>query len=203
MKKKIIRYLPVLLLLFVVTISGVSALWNYATADPGEAKLSFRYEIEDFYYPEDVPEDEENEESHNNLLQKIVDFEDGINNPNSLLSNALKDRMDDLKNNVCSNQQVSGGNLKNKFSNVDGYENVGFLIVFDSDVEYSVYTYRNQDTNRIGDIIETYLTKVYYRNGKWILSGGWKGQAEVTRYDGKTNGSYKNVIDYKTWIETN
>ena len=35
-----------------LTISGFSALWNYASDDPREAKLLLRYEIEDFYYPE-------------------------------------------------------------------------------------------------------------------------------------------------------
>lgn len=197
---KLFSKLSVVISLFsFLLISGVSAMWVYAGLPLDPVLENNNVTIMDFYYPENVPDDEENETSHNALLQKIISFDEGINNPNSLLSNALEDRIDDSKDDVSSNQQVQGGNLRNIFSNVDGFEYIGFLIYFYSETEYYIFTFDNRHTTSIGDVIEVYLTKAIYKENQWVLSGGYQGTAITIKYDGKTNGPYKNTIDYSTW----
>ena len=96
--------------------------------------------LEEFYYAENVPDDGEHELSHNALLVKIIDGDEGLNNSNSLLSKAVRERFEDNYDRVSSNQQVTGGNLKNEFSSIVGFENVGFLIYYVNDEEYYVYS---------------------------------------------------------------
>ena len=114
----------------------------------------------------------------------------------------MEKRFKDDYDTVASNQQVSGGNLRNVFSSVDGFENVGFLIEYINDEEYYIYTYDNRDTVKLKVSVPTFLTHVHLREGKWILSGGYEGTAISCVYDGKTNGPYKNTIDPDTFIRT-
>ena len=83
--------------------------------------------------------------------------------------------------------------VKNVFSTIEGFEYVGFLICYISDEEYYVYTYDHRDTSKIGVTVDTYLTHLHLREGKWVLSGGYAGTAISCQYDGKTNGPYKNT----------
>ena len=135
---------------------------------------------------------------------EIISDDNGLNNPNSLLSKAVKERFEDNYDNVSSNQQVSGGNLKNQFSNIEGFENVGFLIVFISDDEYYVYSYDNRDTTSIDKTIDTYLTHIHRnQEGLWYLHGGYEGTAVTCKYNGGTTGKYKNTIDPETYQRKN
>ncbi|MBE6142830.1 MAG: hypothetical protein E7177_02430 [Erysipelotrichaceae bacterium] len=200
--KRFAKFISILaIVLSILSVGSVYAMFTYATKTPDSKINQYTMGITDFYYKENVPDDDQQEVSHNTLLQTIVSDTDGINNPNSLLSNALENRLDDNKDNVGSNQQVSGGNLKNKFSNIDGFEYVGFLIYFKSDTEYYIYTYDNRETTSTGELIETYMTKAILKEGKWVLQGGYQGTARVIKYDGNTNGPYKNTIDWQTWKE--
>lgn len=199
--KKIIKFLsPLFLLITTLSIGGVYATFEYARATPTIKEDNFTYSIEDFYYPENLPTDDEGELYHGGLLELVISEDEGINNPNSLLSNAIEARREDYKNNVSSNQQVSGGNLKNTFSTAEGFEYVGFLLVFDSDTQFSIYTYDNRLTHSKGEEIETYKTYAILKEGKWVLYGGYKGVATVDAYDGKTNGPYKNTIAPASWV---
>lgn len=182
------------------SIGGVFAFWEYATNTVNPTQTQQYLAMEEFYYQENVPGDGKNELSHNALLLKIVDEDEGINNPNSLLSKALEKRFKDGYDTVASNQQVSGGNLRNVFSSVDGFENVGFLIEYINAEEYYIYTYDNRDTVNLRVSIPTYLTHAHMREGKWVLSGGFEGTAITCVYDGKTNGPYKNTINPDTYI---
>ena len=198
--KKIIKLLsPLFLLLIILSVGGVYATFEYSRAAPTIQENNFQYGIEDFYYAENLPSDEKGELYHGGLLEKIISNTEGINNPNSLLSNAIETRKEDYKNNVSSNQQVSGGNLKNTFSTVEGFEYVGFLLVFDSETQYSIYTFDNRLTQKRGDEIEAYKTYAILKEGVWVLYGGYKGVATVDVYDGKTNGPYKNTIAPASW----
>lgn len=200
MKKIINKLIPLLLMVSIFSICGVYALFEYSRATADSQNYNFdQPNVADFYYPENLPTDIEGELYHAGVLEKIVSFDEGINQPNSLLSKAIEDRKSDNKDNVSSNQQVSGGNLKNTFSTIEGFENVGFVIHFDSDTQYSIYTYNNNDTNTTGVYIEVYKTYAILKDGVWVLSGGYRGEAKVVSYDGKTNGPYKRVIDPATW----
>ena len=201
MKRSTKVILPLLLLSSLLSVSGVCALWEYSRGTVDNQYVYFQHEITDFYYPENLPTDDVNELDHSNLLELIISFSEGLNAPNSLLSKAIEDRKGDY-NDVSSNQQVSGGNLKNTFSNVEGCENVGFLIYFDSETQYSIYTFDNAQTTTTGIYIETYKTLAILKEGTWVLSGGYKGEAEVCKYDGKTNGPYKNTIYAPSWVRT-
>ena len=181
------------------SIGGVFAFWEYATNTVNPTQTQQYLAMEEFYYQENVPGDEKNELSHNALLLKIVDEDEGINNPNSLLSQAVEKRFKDDYDTVASNQQVSGGNLRNVFSSVDGFENVGFLIEYINAEEYYIYTYDNRNTTKTGSTISVFVTQTKYVNGEWRLYGGVEGTAEVCQYDGKTNGPYKNTIDPDTF----
>lgn len=201
MKQFIRSIVVVFVILLIGSIGSVNALWTYFN-DVETVSNAQNFLMEEFYYVENVPDDEEHEISHNALLQKIVDKEEGLNNPNSLLSRAVRDRFEDDYNTVSSNQKVTGGNLKNVFSTIEGFEYVGFLIVKINDKEYYVYTYDNRNTTSIGRTIETYLTHLHLREGVWILSGGFQGTAVTIKYDGQTNGPYKNTINHTTFVRT-
>ena len=188
--------------IMICSIGGVFALWEYAIGVVDDNVSPYQLHIEEFYYAENVPDDEEHELSHNALLMKIVDPVEGLNNPNSLLSNAVEKRFNGGYDNVCSSQQVTGGNLKNVFSTIEGFEYVGFLIRYISDEEYYVYTYDHRDTSKTGATVDTYLTHLHLREGKWVLSGGYAGTAISCQYDGKTNGPYKNTINPATYIRS-
>ena len=202
MDKMFKSVLVILRAIMICSIGGVFAFWKYATGVVDDNTLPYQLHIEEFYYAENVPDDEEHELSHNALLMKIVDPVEGLNNPKSLLSNAVEDRFDDGYDNVSSSQQVSGGNLKKVFSTIKGFEYVGFLIVYVTDEEYYVYTYDHRDTSKIGVTVDTYLTHIHLRDGKWVLSGGFEGTAISCVYNGKTNGPYKNTINPDTYIRT-
>ena len=199
MNKLMKLFVAICSVVIISSFSGAFALWTYYdNASPLYSEQNMN--LEEFYYAENVPDDGEHELSHNALLEKIVDFNYGLNNYNSLLSKAVRERFGDGYDRVSSNQQVSGGNLKNVFSNIDGFENVGFLIYYVNDEEYYVYTYDNRETTKIGSTIETYLTHLHLREGKWILSGGFEGSATVCSYNGNTSGKYKNTIDPSTFV---
>ena len=200
MNKAMKTFLVICVAIMIGSFTGVSALWEYAANIVNPTSVQHFLGMEEFYYAENVPDDEEENLSHNNLLVKIVDVTDGLNNPNSLLSKALKERFEEYDN-VSSNQQVSGGNLRNKFAEVDGYEYVGFLIVYKSDDHYEIYTYDNRDAVKLNISVPTYLTNVYLRDGKWVLSGGYEGTAVSVVYDGKTNGPYKNTINPGSFLK--
>lgn len=201
--KRLIKFLlPLLMLFTITTVAGVSAIWNFYGLAADTRNESMIHQIEDFYYPENLPTDEEGELYHGGLLDKIISADEGLNGSNTLLTKAVNDRKEDNKNTVCSNQQVSGGNLKNKFSTVEGFENVGFIIHFYSDTVYHIYTYDNRDTTAMGNDIVTYKTTAEKNEeGIWVLKGGYKGVATVVSYDGKTNGPYKNVINPLSWVK--
>ena len=177
----------------------VFAEWvYYALAETGSDYVGAN--MVELYYPENVPNDEEEEISHNALLLKVISGDEGLNNPESLLSNALSSRLDDNYDDVSSNQQVSGGNLRNVFASTEGFENVGFLVYFYSETEYYIFTYDNRDTSSLGKKIEVYKTIAVYQDGEWVLKGGYEGTAITVEYDGKTNGPYKNTIAFNSWL---
>ena len=193
--------LPLLLLGSIATFSGVFALWSYFDAPADAQQSNFQHGIADIYYNENVPDDDEEELNHGLLLEKIASFDEGINNPDSLLSKAIRDRLGEEADTVSSNHNVTGGNLKNQFSNIEGFENVGFLIHMESSDKYAIYTYKNEDTLRLNVRIEAFKTYANLIDGTWILHGGYQGSAIVIKYDANTNGKYKNCIDPETWIQ--
>lgn len=200
MIKKFLRLAPTICLALLLLVTAVSAEWQYAKAPAENKDLAIYALMADFYYPENLPDDDYDQLAYSTLLEKIISKDVGLNNSNSLLSKALEDRLEELEDDVSSNQKVSGGNLRNVFGKVVGYENVGFLIYFYSDTIYYIYTFDNRSTTKTDVRIETYLTIAEYYNGQWILKGGYKGSAVTCKYDGSTNGPYKNTIDYSTWI---
>ena len=195
MNKSFKKFIIICLLLMVASAGGIWATWEFATGPINPVEISNPVEIVDLYYAENVPDDPGSDLSHHTLLQMIVDIEVGINNPNSLLSGAIEKRLDDEKNSVNSGQQVSGGNLKNTFGNIPGYEYVGFLIVMTSDTLYDIYTYDNRDTQQVNRIISVFWTQAVKENGTWVLRGGKEGTATSTVYDGNVSGKYKNTIN--------
>ena len=203
MNKAMRLFLVICSIVIVGSIGGISALWEYAENIVSPQQANQLVNIEEFYYAENVPDDEEGELSHNALLLKVVDNVEGLNNPNSLLSKAVQDRFEDNYDTVSSSQQVSGGNLRNVFSSIEGFEYVGFLIEYVNDEEYYIYTYDHRDTTDLKAVVDTYLTHLHLREGKWVLSGGFAGTAISCKYDGKTNGPYKNTIDPDTYIRNN
>lgn len=200
MNKAIKSFVVICVLVMVCAIGGVTAMWQYYGSVEDLTHIQQAVAIEEFYYSENLPDDEEGNLSHNSLLEKVVSKVEGINNSDSLLSQAINNRLEDNHDEISSNQQVSGGNLKKVFSTVEGFEYVGFLLVYKSETEYNIYTYDNRDTDKVGNTIVVYKTNIYLRDGVWVLSGGYEGTAEVCKYDGKTNGPYKNTINPSTFV---
>ena len=61
-----------------LTFGGVNALWSYATALAESKTNEYTCEIIDFYYPDNVPDDGEEELSHNSLLMTIISSDEGF-----------------------------------------------------------------------------------------------------------------------------
>ena len=200
--KKLSAFVILFTFIALLCMGGVSASWTYTDNYVGSINSSFNVNIGDFVWQgsEILPDDEEEELSHNALLLKIVDNVEGLNNPNSLLSQAVKKRFEDNYDTVSSSQQVSGGNLRNVFSSIEGFQYVGFLIEYVNDEEYYIYTYDHRDTTDLKVSVDTYLTHLHLREGKWVLSGGFAGTAISCVYDGKTNGPYKNTINPDSFL---
>ena len=200
MGKNMKKFVIICLLLMVASIGGICATWQFSEGQVAPISTNNDVVLADLYYPENVPDDPDADLSHNTLLQLIVSETVGINNPNSLLSQSIDKRLENSKDNVCSSQQVTGGNLKNTFGNVPGYEYVGFLIVMREENEYDIYTYDHRDAENINSRITVYHTRIVKDNGEWVLRGGREGSAIATVYDDKTNGKYKNTIAHSTFI---
>lgn len=202
MNKTFKKFVIICLLLIVASVGGIWATWKYATGPVDPITMPNNCEIVDIYYPENVPDDPDADLSHHTLLQRIISPEVGINNPNSLLSDAIEKRINvEEKNTVNSGQQVSGGNLKNTFGNILGYEYVGFLIVMTSDTVYDIYTYDNRDTQKVNRIISVFWTQAVKVDGTWVLRGGKEGTATTITYDGNISGKYKNTINPTSFKE--
>ena len=89
MIKKFLRLVPSICLVLLLLISAVSAEWQYAKATAENKDLAMYAAMADFYYPENVPDDDYDQLAHSVLLEKIISNDVGLNNPNSLLSKAL------------------------------------------------------------------------------------------------------------------
>ena len=69
MSKGIRSFVITFSLLLVASIGGVFATWDYAGGFVTPSTTTQTVIFEDFYYAENVPDDEKEELSHNNLLK--------------------------------------------------------------------------------------------------------------------------------------
>ena len=194
-----------LLTLTLLSTGGAFGAWVYSGMAPNPTNQDVGINIEDWYYnftPSEGDPDYNPQENHDTLLQQIISETKGINgSASSLLNSAINGRKPDYED-VTSNAHVTGGNLKNQFDFNTSFGKLDFLINFRDPNRYEIYTYSSSVQNMdVGDLIEVYQTYAVLKDGKYVLSGGYKGYAPVAKYDGKTQGNKNMTIDESRWDE--
>ena len=195
-----------LLTLTLLSTGGAFGAWVYSGMAPNPTNQDVGINIEDWYYnftPEEGDPDYNPEENHDTLLQQIISDTKGINGSGSSLLNAvINSRFSEGYEDVTSNAHVTGGNLKNQFDFNTSFGKLDFLINFADPNRYEIYTYSSSVHNMdVGDLIEVYKTYAVLKDGKYVLSGGYKGYAPVAKYDGKTQGNKNMTINELKWKE--
>lgn len=196
-------------------IGGTYATWQYynpANPESGDVNVNF----DEWYYEENLPgggsnasEDFNHGISHADLIKDIVN---DIGSNDSLIMGAIEGAIDDSNNHhngVGSSTKYNDSSLRD-FAGAHGYGNLGFFIYYGEGITdasqittLEIYTYNLQDTKKsVGTYIEVYKTIATLKEDTWLLTGGWRGTAQLVKYgNSNTVGSYKNVIDPKTWTK--
>ena len=218
--KKIQIIITVCSLLTFLTIGGVSASWIFGKGDVIETYDDVSLSINEWYFPENLPGGGENAEedfndgiSHAGIIQDIIDdiSKYSPTNNDSMIMDVIDGEIESSSqhNGVGSSTKYNGVTLRD-FAGAAGYENLGFFIYYGPDVNdvsevktIEIYTYTLSDSSKsVGTYIEVYKTIAEYKDGVWVLRGGWKGTAPVVKYgNSNTTGKYKNVINPLKWTK--
>ncbi len=203
------KIMGLLLLVAIGTVASVSATWQYAEYPSNEQIREVNMQVVSFYWDsaETLPEDSVAGENHIALIQRIVDSDEGLNNPASHLNEVISQRVELDKNTASSVAPTKGGNLKNLFD-TDEMRELHFNLEFypqDGQItEYFLYTFeRDILANRENvQISPVYKTQITLQNGVWKAVKSWKGLARTIYYDTKQGGGKDMTINPVTWQET-
>ena len=191
---KTIRTIMLSVILFLATIPGVWAVWQYyISPQPDDTDVSAVIGT----WPADVvlpstPEDTELGSNYLMLLEAILNSSKSGLNPTDLLENAIWN----TKKNphhlglLYSSQNVTGGNQAHLFDKdtANGTASLLFAIesIGGSETEFYVYLYKKSDANNAvlqnnlsTKTISVYRVLVKYENGKWDDYETYLGEAYV------------------------
>lgn len=198
------------LLAFLAAVSavGVSASFFYADADPEAQAQSVVAQVQNFYWDNAgaLPEDSSAGENHISLIERIINSNEGLNEPSSHLNDVISQRVDLNKNTASSVAPTKGGNLKSLF-NTDEMRELHFLLQFAPTngviTEYFLYTFERAILgNKQGTLISpVYKTQIILENGIWKAAKSWKGKAETIYYDTQQGSGKDMTINPNTWVE--
>lgn len=148
-----------------------------------------------------LPEDVLVGESHKDIMGSIVDSGSGLNTPNSLINNAIQDRLDQNYTTIGSMGVVQGGNLKKYFA-TEASKQVEFVIEILSEELYYFYTFKKDDLsaarNQEGVLIQVFRTILEKIDGVWVATSAAEGYAETQMYDAD-KGKKSLSIDVTSW----
>ena len=202
MRRSRFSLLMLVSMVFLMTIGGVFATWQYTTISPNDTSDTFSITTSEFEYTveEVLPGDEEADklgENHLLLIERILNEIDyGLNaTKKPIMHNYLK-KDGDI---VYGNQQVSGGNLKHILIDGTTAEKLMFLVTRISATEYHAYTFSAYQSSNtaMGEYIEAYKTVLVKENGVWDASKSYLGKAKVF-YSAVSVRS----VDITTWVQT-
>ncbi len=190
----------------VMGVGSVCATWLYAEGRIDEKQQDLQSALNEFHWaPEEVlPDLESVGKSHLDLLDAIINHrQQGLNKAGSPLNNAIDNRIDLGKDTIGSMGVIQGGNLKHLFLTSETAL-LEFVIEFESDTEYNIYTFADDDLNTAGSAneeISVYCTKCYKTDGVWAAKYSEYGTALTMWYDAD-KGKKSLSINVKTWVES-
>lgn len=190
----------------VTGVGGVYATWLYADGTVTGKQQELQSTLNEFHWtPEEVlPDLESVGKSHLDLLDAIINHtQQGLNKAGSPLNDAIDDRIDNGKDTIGSMGVIQGGNLKHLFLTSETAL-LEFVIEFESDTEYNIYTFTDDDLDKAGSAneeISVYCTKCYKKDGVWAAEYSEYGTALTMWYDAD-KGKKSLSINVKTWVES-
>ena len=193
-----LKYMSALLaLLFILSMGGVFAIWQYAKAPADAKSKGISVELHEFVWkPEQILPTEQPGENYMDLLGSVLEnSKAGLNSSKGVLEKAvISDKI------VHSTQNVQGGNLKHLFITSES-KKLDFIVQYVTATEFHLYMYEDADvTAGLADVtnILVYKTILIKENGEWIGQETKQGYAPVT-YLGEYD-SYK-AIDPERWAQ--
>ncbi len=208
--------LVIAVILVASSVSGIFAVWTYATLPPEDASVSSNITLSEFTYhnPEEIlpgggtgtggEEDDDGDfelegANHYRLLDSILwNLEYGLNytmngQNKPAIHNALKEDGDVMH---CE-QTVQPGNMKFVLISEDvDTENLLFTMQRKTSTEYHLYTMLLTDAKKpAGTKIDVYKTILVVKDGEWTATESYLGTAITVKIK-KVNG-----INVDTWVE--
>ena len=202
-------------IIFVITSSQVYSSWQYAEADIKGISKSPTKVLHTFEYPpEEVLPEEDLGKNQVVLVESLVGFDNGLNDPDSYLNEQISARKNAsfFKGGPKDTVGSMGVDQTEEFENLFSLEseNLSFLIQFIDDETYYLFTTdvdlgENGNPNyAIGTAISPiYRTVLKNINGTWETQTSAKGYALSAYYE-ESNlfGNVTNIpsFDPDTWV---
>lgn len=202
MKKFLKIIFPLCLILGIISISAISASWDYSGSLLESESTGIMLDISKVNYSptETLPGTSADSAAGENQVQMInilsTDSKNGLNSNKGTLVKLLGST-----NIVYSDQNIQGGNLKNLFQN-SAVKNLAFVMQYSTDTEIFCFTFKNDDrTNATADVTKIEVYKTVYKkvNNRWETEYAYKGYATVVY----VSSISKNSIDVLSWREGN
>ena len=200
MKKFFKIVFPLCLILGIISISAISASWDYSGSFLESESTGIMLDISKINYSpaETLPGTSEDSAAGENQVEMINtlsnDSKNGLNSNKGTLEKLLGST-----NIVYSDQNIQGGNLKNLFQN-SAVANLVFVMQYSTDTEIFCFTFKDADrTNATADVTKIEVYKTVYKkvNNRWETEYAYKGYATVIY----VSSISKNSIDVLSWRE--
>jgi len=222
MKKQLIVQLSAsLLILSLLLIPGAYGIWFYQedvvlikppSPVTQRTSLSLGYQIWDDWTGDEMLPTDVQGQNHAALIAAILDAKTGINNPDSVLSDAIEKRSGWLYGNQNTFGSMDGGWLfgwgtsgdesKDTLVLPESAKELSFLLEWDDkdgagQSEYYVYTTNinlgtkgNYNIEKGNMVYEIYRTKVVLKDGVWVAHDTVLGYAPSAAYKDLLSGSW-------------
>ena len=198
MKKIIFFQALLLMLVFLSSISGVFATWNFAEEPATDSTSSLNVNINEFVWaPEEILPTVTPGQNFLDLYDSILNnSKAGLNSSKNIIFKAVSDSKYGL---LHSSQNVQGGNLKHLFVTSASRE-LDFVVQYISDNELRLYLYKEADTTGAINVtkINVYMTIVKKENNAWNGVETQFGTATLQYFPGTNVVS----IDVDSWEKT-
>ena len=184
-----------LLFIIIIISSSVYSTWCYANDNVANTTGLVGVTLQVFEYaPEEVLPEYDDGKNHVELVNNLVEGENGLNNPNSYLNAQIKNRQNGglfkPKRDTLGSMGVDQGDELEKLFSLAS-QNLSFLIQFIDDSTYYIFTTEvdlgenGKPNYKIGEeyIAPIYRTIVEKINGVWTSQTSAKGYALSAYYE--------------------
>lgn len=186
------RTLPLLVMMFLLSITGVYAAWLYCEVplESVSANVNFKMSIFQWQGSEILPDDEQTGQAHAVLIDKLINGDGvGLNSADSYLNQQISIRANFWRKDTLGSMAVSQGDELTNLFDLET-ENVAFLIQFIDDETYYIFT-TSEDLGENGSpnyaigttISPIYRTTVKLVNGTWVANLTEEGSALSAYYE--------------------